>query len=68
MSARTMNRLTRILDTLTPALIVLALASFALGLYCAYQGYDMNGFAGDAAGFALLTTATANLTSHDPTH
>jgi hypothetical protein len=53
---------------LTPALIVLALASFALGLYCAYHGYDMNGFAGDAAGFALLTTATANLTSHDPTH
>lgn len=68
MSARTINRLTRILDTTTPALVVLALVSFTLGLYCAYQGYDLNGFAVDAAGFALLTTATANLTSHDPTH
>lgn len=68
MSAKTTNRLTRTLDTMTPALVVLALASFALGFLCASQNLDTLGFATDTIAIALLLTVSARATSHDPTN
>lgn len=67
MSAKMTNRLTRTLDTMTPALVILALTSFLLGLYCAGQNLDTIGFSADAAGVTLLLTVSQVVTSHDPT-